>query len=132
MPTDAISLDERAQWAAIHRLVHQIAARERQMQQKRRHDRFAFNLPVAISEIDDAGDLVHYCDAWAFDISHSGIGLMTTQRVNCRELVYINFEPAIRRPCHLPMKLMRSSQLIEGIYQTGLQFPVDAEGNANL
>ena len=107
---------------SICRLVDQIASREDDRTDQRDHKRHAFNLHVTVCIRSPSGAMKRLTSAYAFDISYSGIGLLTSFALRETDDVYLNFEPAIGRNCFVPVRLVHPTKLVDGVYRTGAMF----------
>ncbi len=119
MSEEAATISAESQKAAVRSLVDGLVKRQRDAVERRGDVRFPFNVPVSLHRITASGSRVYYVSAWAIDLSQSGIGLLTTERIPKEMMVFVNFEPATGRPCFLKLRIVHSKSLIQGIYMSG-------------
>ena len=125
--TDEAVTAKDAQIQVIQRLVEGLARKSKQLEDQRSISRYPLNVRVTLCHQINRSEQTHIYSCWATEISHEGISLLTTVELFCDRTIFINFEPAIVRPCHLKILVTHSDKLIEGIYRSGGNFVLDQE-----
>ena len=118
--TVATSEDELAD--AVKRLVDQLAQRQTKTDERRSCQRHPFNLPVEICTKNHRGTIDQEMMAWALNLSYQGIELISSRTILPSDSMLINFEPAIGHKCCVPVKLVHTSKLVNGVYLSGGEF----------
>lgn len=84
--------------------------------------RYQMNVPVALCSRSESGRIVHICHAWALDLSEQEIGLLTLNKFNVNDQIYVNFEPAIGKPRHIVVKITSCRKLFGQLFRLNGQF----------
>ena len=124
---DATSIDKSEQQLAIQRLVDGLALKSKQQDEQQSVPRYPLNLPVTLSNQINCSAQTHTYGAWVTELSHKGVSLLTAVELFPEKNLFINFDPAIGRPCHLRILVTHCDKLIDGIYRGGGNFCFDRQ-----
>jgi hypothetical protein len=112
---------------AIGKLVVGLEKRNRELHERRRHNRYSFGVRVNLCIAKDDEGYETLCEAWAVDISVGGIGLLITQNIKIQDVYYVSFEQVLDLPRYIPMRLKHARMLFGDICQIHGEF-VYSEG----
>lgn len=112
-------------YKAIRKLVTGLEKQSHTQAEKRRYGRYPFNVKVQLCHKSESDEYRPLCEAWVSNLSIGGIDCIVEQKVFDRDLLYVNFEEIVGRPCYIPIRLCACRTLLSQTYQVHGEFIYD-------